>query len=100
MKMHQMATQQIDRDLAPAEILAAAHGMPWAPRGRRWARSTVIEMRRRRQVLALTGTIGLLDGLRQPPAVEPDFALIKFKKLAGGGSFKIVNQSVPVEKKR
>src|SRR5205085_2852152 len=32
--------------------------------------------------------------------VEPDFALIKFKKLAGGGSFKIVNQSVPRALKR
>ncbi|HYV67837.1 MAG TPA: hypothetical protein VE964_16445, partial [Myxococcales bacterium] len=45
-------------------------------------------------VLAPTGTIGLLMDC-DTTGVEPDFALIKFKKLAGGGSFKIVNQSVP-----
>src|SRR3989440_7650663 len=45
-------------------------------------------------VIAPTGTIGLLMDC-DTTGVEPDFALIKFKKLAGGGSFKIVNQSVP-----
>src|SRR5437879_10761508 len=45
-------------------------------------------------VLAPTGSIGLLMDC-DTTGVEPDFALIKFKKLAGGGSFKIVNQSVP-----
>ncbi|MCZ6805542.1 MAG: vitamin B12-dependent ribonucleotide reductase [Deltaproteobacteria bacterium] len=45
-------------------------------------------------VLAPTGTIGLLMDC-DTTGIEPDFALVKFKKLAGGGHFKIVNQSVP-----
>ncbi|MBW2225180.1 MAG: vitamin B12-dependent ribonucleotide reductase, partial [Deltaproteobacteria bacterium] len=45
-------------------------------------------------VLAPTGTIGLLMDC-DTTGIEPDFALVKFKKLAGGGYFKIVNQSVP-----
>ncbi|MCW5941312.1 MAG: adenosylcobalamin-dependent ribonucleoside-diphosphate reductase [Fimbriimonadaceae bacterium] len=45
-------------------------------------------------VLAPTGTIGLVMDC-DTTGVEPDFALVKFKKLAGGGYFKIVNQSVP-----
>jgi len=40
------------------------------------------------------------DGLRHHRGFEPDFALVKFKKLAGGGYFKIVNQSVPEALKR
>jgi ribonucleoside-diphosphate reductase alpha chain len=44
-------------------------------------------------VLAPTGTIGLLMDC-DTTGVEPDFSLVKFKKLAGGGYFKIVNQSV------
>src|SRR5205814_2117230 len=51
-------------------------------------------LRTQATVLAPTGTIGLLMDC-DTTGVEPDFALIKFKKLAGGGSFKIVNQSVP-----
>ncbi len=45
-------------------------------------------------VIAPTGTIGLVMDC-DTTGVEPDFALIKFKKLAGGGYFKIVNESVP-----
>jgi ribonucleoside-diphosphate reductase alpha chain len=45
-------------------------------------------------VLAPTGTIGLLMDC-DTTGIEPDFALVKFKKLAGGGYFKIVNGSVP-----
>jgi len=45
-------------------------------------------------VLAPTGTIGLLMDC-DTTGIEPDFALVKYKKLAGGGHFKIVNQSVP-----
>ena len=44
--------------------------------------------------IAPTGTIGLLMDC-DTTGIEPDFALIKFKKLAGGGYFKIINQSVP-----
>ena len=45
-------------------------------------------------VIAPTGTIGLLMDCATT-GVEPDFALVKFKKLAGGGYFKIVNEAVP-----
>ncbi|HEY6880270.1 MAG TPA: vitamin B12-dependent ribonucleotide reductase [Polyangiales bacterium] len=50
-------------------------------------------------VLAPTGTIGLLMDC-DTTGIEPDFALVKFKKLAGGGYFKIVNGSVPAALKR
>ncbi|PIZ56135.1 ribonucleoside-diphosphate reductase, adenosylcobalamin-dependent, partial [Candidatus Woesearchaeota archaeon CG_4_10_14_0_2_um_filter_57_5] len=45
-------------------------------------------------VLAPTGTIGLLMDC-DTTGVEPDFAVVKWKKLAGGGYFKIINQSLP-----
>ncbi|MBI5267206.1 MAG: vitamin B12-dependent ribonucleotide reductase, partial [candidate division Zixibacteria bacterium] len=45
-------------------------------------------------VIAPTGTIGLLMDC-DTTGIEPDFALVKFKKLAGGGYFKIINNSVP-----
>ncbi|MDR1933123.1 MAG: adenosylcobalamin-dependent ribonucleoside-diphosphate reductase [Spirochaetales bacterium] len=44
--------------------------------------------------IAPTGTIGLLMDC-DTTGVEPDFALVKYKKLAGGGSFKIINHSIP-----
>ncbi|HXH61212.1 MAG TPA: adenosylcobalamin-dependent ribonucleoside-diphosphate reductase, partial [Fimbriimonadaceae bacterium] len=50
-------------------------------------------------VLAPTGTIGLIMDC-DTTGIEPDFALVKFKKLAGGGYFKIVNQSVPAALKK
>src|SRR5262249_49153620 len=45
-------------------------------------------------VIAPTGTIGLVMDC-DTTAVAPDFALVKFKKLAGGGYFKIINSSIP-----
>ena len=45
-------------------------------------------------VMAPTGTIGLVMDC-DTTGIEPDFALVKFKKLAGGGYFKIINQSLP-----
>ena len=91
MRMHRDSVNNIDHELAPRDLLAAAHEA-WdrvvalgEQHGYRNAQSTV---------LAPTGTIGLLMDC-DTTGVEPDFALIKFKKLAGGGSFKIVNQSVP-----
>jgi ribonucleoside-diphosphate reductase alpha chain len=45
-------------------------------------------------VIAPTGTIGLVMDC-DTTGVEPDFALVKFKKLSGGGYFKIINQCVP-----
>lgn len=46
-------------------------------------------------VIAPTGTIGLVMDC-DTTGIEPDFALVKYKKLAGGGYFKIINQSVPL----
>jgi ribonucleoside-diphosphate reductase alpha chain len=45
-------------------------------------------------VIAPTGTIGLVMDC-DTTGLEPDFSLVKFKKLAGGGYFKIINQSIP-----
>ncbi len=45
-------------------------------------------------VLAPTGTIGLVMDC-DTTGIEPDFALVKYKKMAGGGYFKIINQAVP-----
>ena len=45
-------------------------------------------------VLAPTGTIGLMMDC-DTTGIEPDFSLVKFKKLVGGGSMQIVNQTVP-----
>jgi len=91
MRLHREAAHAIDTALAPQDMLAAAYEA-WdravafgALHGYRNAQATV---------LAPTGTIGLLMDC-DTTGVEPDFALVKFKKLAGGGYFKIVNQSVP-----
>jgi ribonucleoside-diphosphate reductase alpha chain len=50
-------------------------------------------------VVAPTGTIGLIMDC-DTTGIEPDFALVKFKKLAGGGYFKIINHTVPVALQR
>ncbi len=78
-------------DVAPARMLAAA----------RAAWDTALELGTKHgfrnaqvTVIAPTGTIGLLMDC-DTTGVEPDFALVKFKKLAGGGYFKIINESVP-----
>jgi ribonucleoside-diphosphate reductase alpha chain len=80
----------IDQDLCPTELLEAAQ-LSWdeavelgTKNGYRNAQATV---------LAPTGTIGLLMDC-DTTGVEPDFALMKFKKLAGGGYMKIANQSI------
>ena len=80
----------IDQELCPEDLLAGAQ-QSWdeavelgTKNGYRNAQATV---------LAPTGTIGLLMDC-DTTGVEPDFALMKFKKLAGGGYMKIVNQSV------
>jgi ribonucleoside-diphosphate reductase alpha chain len=80
----------IDQQICPPAMLHEAHNA-WNTAlklgeayGYRNAQTTV---------LAPTGTIGLLMDC-DTTGVEPDFALVKFKKLAGGGYFKIVNQSM------
>jgi ribonucleoside-diphosphate reductase alpha chain len=91
MRMHRDAAYAIDRDRCDEQLWrAACEDWDEAVRlgqesGYRNAQATV---------LAPTGTIGLLMDC-DTTGIEPDFALVKFKKLAGGGYFKIVNQSVP-----
>ena len=91
MGMHRDAAYAIDRERCPEKLWRAA-AEDWdeavrigAEHGYRNAQATV---------LAPTGTIGLLMDC-DTTGIEPDFSLVKFKKLAGGGYFKIVNQSVP-----
>ena len=92
MKLHREAARAIDPALAPRAMRSAAvetwdRAVAYGSlHGYRNAQATV---------LAPTGTIGLLMDC-DTTGVEPDFALVKFKKLAGGGYFKIVNQSVPL----
>ena len=89
--MHRDAVYAIDRTKCDPELVDAARE-DWDAAlrlgqafGYRNAQATV---------LAPTGTIGLLMDC-DTTGIEPDFALVKFKKLAGGGHFKIVNRSVP-----
>ncbi|MAB91022.1 MAG: ribonucleoside-diphosphate reductase, adenosylcobalamin-dependent [Planctomycetes bacterium] len=89
--MHRDAAYAIDDQYGHADLIRAARE-DWDDavrlgerHGYRNAQATVI---------APTGTIGLLMDC-DTTGVEPDFALVKFKKLAGGGYFKIINQSVP-----
>jgi len=81
----------LDQDLCPEKLLRAAHES-WdkaLKNGERWGyRNAQVT------VIAPTGTIGLVMDC-DTTGVEPDYALVKFKKLAGGGFFKIVNHSVP-----
>ncbi|MBI2131432.1 MAG: vitamin B12-dependent ribonucleotide reductase, partial [Candidatus Tectomicrobia bacterium] len=86
----------IDPARCPAHLLAAAREA--------WDEALALGYRsgfRNAQatVIAPTGTIGLVMDC-DTTGIEPDFALVKFKKLAGGGYFKIINQSVPAALRR
>jgi ribonucleoside-diphosphate reductase alpha chain len=92
LKMHREAAEGISAEFCPAELrrpavacwdetVAAAESM-----GCRNAQVTV---------LAPTGTIGFMMDC-DTTGIEPDIALVKYKMLAGGGMFKIVNQTVPL----
>ena len=87
-----VAPVELDDENCPDPRLVAIARQAWdraltlgEDHGFRNAQSTVI---------APTGTIGLVMDC-DTTGIEPDFALVKFKKLAGGGYFKIINQSVP-----
>jgi ribonucleoside-diphosphate reductase alpha chain len=89
-----LATLPVPLDIAnvPEDGIAAAAAKAWdrvielgEQNGFRNAQSSVI---------APTGTIGLLMDC-DTTGIEPDFAIVKFKKLAGGGYFRIINRSVP-----
>ncbi len=86
----------LNQELCPSELLRAVHDA--------WDKALALGEQngyRNAQVsvLAPTGTIGLVMDC-DTTGVEPDYALVKYKKLAGGGFFKIVNQSVPAALKR
>ena len=91
MRKHREATRAISiEDWPPALLDAAREAWDEAlALGQRWGYRNA-----QATVLAPTGTIGLLMDC-DTTGIEPDFSLVKFKKLAGGGYFKIVNASVP-----
>jgi ribonucleoside-diphosphate reductase alpha chain len=92
MRKHRAALKDIDRSALPKDLFEAAKAV-WEEvidlgeqYGFRNAQSTV---------LAPTGTIGFMMDC-DTTGVEPDIALVKYKKLVGGGLMKIVNQTVPM----
>jgi ribonucleoside-diphosphate reductase alpha chain len=92
MRKHQTHADGIDPEMVPSELLAAARSA-WADaltygteHGFRNAQTTV---------LAPTGTIAFMMDC-DTTGIEPDLALVKYKKLVGGGMFKIVNNTVPL----
>jgi ribonucleoside-diphosphate reductase alpha chain len=92
MRKHRAALKDIDRTHLPTDLFEAAKAV-WdevielgEAHGFRNAQATV---------LAPTGTIGFMMDC-DTTGVEPDIALVKYKKLVGGGLMKIVNQTVPM----
>jgi ribonucleoside-diphosphate reductase alpha chain len=92
MRKHRAALKDIDKTHVPKELMQAARTL--------W--DEVIEMgdehgfrNAQATVLAPTGTIGFMMDC-DTTGVEPDIALVKYKKLVGGGLMKIVNQTVPM----
>jgi len=92
MRKHRAALKDIDRTHVPAELFEKAREI-WDEcvdlgdaHGYRNAQATV---------LAPTGTIGFMMDC-DTTGVEPDIALVKYKKLVGGGLMKIVNNTVPM----
>jgi len=92
MRKHRAALKDVDRTHLPKDLFEAARGV--------W--DEVIEMGEQHgfrngqaTVLAPTGTIGFMMDC-DTTGVEPDIALVKYKKLVGGGLMKIVNQTVPM----
>src|SRR5205809_640685 len=91
MRKHRAAANEIDAELVPESLLSAAK-QSWdeaialgEEHGYRNAQASV---------LAPTGTIGLMMDC-DTTGIEPDLALVKQKKLVGGGTMRIVNQTVP-----
>ena len=90
-KVSPSSLQPIDALFCPPDLMVAAR--------RAWDRALALGEKygyRNAQVTAIapTGTIGLVMDC-DTTGVEPDFSLVKFKKLAGGGYFKIINSSMP-----
>jgi ribonucleoside-diphosphate reductase alpha chain len=96
MRKHRAALKDIDRTHVPKDLFDAAR-QAWDEcvelgdaHGYRNAQATV---------LAPTGTIGFMMDC-DTTGIEPDIALVKYKKLVGGGLMKIVNQTVPMALER
>ena len=91
LEMHRDAIADIDDALVPAELLAAAQ-QAWDEVNER---APVIGVRNAQAtVIAPTGTIGLLMDC-DTTGIEPDLGLVKTKRLVGGGTMSIVNQTIP-----
>jgi ribonucleoside-diphosphate reductase alpha chain len=91
MRKHRSAADEIDPDLVPEGLLSAARNS--------WDEAIVLGEEHgfrnaQASVLAPTGTIGLMMDC-DTTGIEPDLALVKTKKLVGGGTMQIVNQTVP-----
>ncbi|MFQ5955400.1 MAG: vitamin B12-dependent ribonucleotide reductase, partial [Kiloniellales bacterium] len=87
-----VAPVALDADGCPDQELVAAARRAWdraLKAGERYGYRNA-----QASVIAPTGTIGLVMDC-DTTGIEPDFAIVKFKKLAGGGYFKIINRSVP-----
>jgi len=88
---HRAAAADIDEDLVPPALLSAAQ-QSWDDA---CERAAVVGVRNSQaSVLAPTGTIGLMMDC-DTTGVEPDLGLVKMKKLVGGGTMQIVNQTIP-----
>ena len=92
MRKHQAANDEVRM---VNEVDAAIHDAATA-NGPRWSPLGAVNGFRNAQasVLAPTGTIGFMMDC-DTTGIEPDFSLVKFKKLVGGGSMQIVNQTIP-----
>ncbi|MGI8663950.1 MAG: vitamin B12-dependent ribonucleotide reductase [Acidimicrobiales bacterium] len=91
LNMHREAAARIDEELVPSAILSAAQEA-WDAACELGADYGVRNSQA--SVLAPTGTIGLLMDC-DTTGIEPDLGLVKMKKLVGGGTMTIVNQTIP-----
>jgi ribonucleoside-diphosphate reductase alpha chain len=96
MRMHRDAVKEIDRTQVPESMYDAALNV-WSEAVSHGER--VGFRNAQASVLAPTGTIGFMMDC-DTTGVEPDLALVKYKKLVGGGTIKIVNNTVPLALKR
>ncbi|MBM4421276.1 MAG: vitamin B12-dependent ribonucleotide reductase [Chloroflexi bacterium] len=91
MQMHRRASYALDDAMAPAPLLAAARGS--------WDEAVGLGQQHgyrnaQASLLAPTGTISFMMDC-DTTGIEPDIALVKYKRLVGGGMLKLVNQTVP-----
>jgi ribonucleoside-diphosphate reductase alpha chain len=91
LNMHREAAAHIDEELVPAELLSAAQ-QSWDEACELGEQFGVRNSQA--SVLAPTGTIGLMMDC-DTTGIEPDLGLVKMKKLVGGGTMTIVNQTIP-----